>query len=207
MTVSIEKANEAFEYYKHQISKVNDSGHLTQEGKAAELKTIAGELDAQLAYWKDEVAKEKQQTEAELEKLKPNTVNRDLNAQTVAALNYQAKVFLSRLSAEGETVEGYKAALLDIVDNGNDISRQAFLDSYHDIKSLSESFNHNGAVYLKDYYIRAKNIMKTPEQKAYETSLNEAIKKSNSLTTKLIAVERSVQNIKNSTSTVAASTW
>lgn len=42
--------------------------------------------------------------------------------------------------------------------------------------------------------------MKTPEQKAYEESMNETISKSNSLTTKLIAVEKNFQNVKNSIS-------
>lgn len=126
MTVSIEKSSEAFEYFKHEISKVKNNGHLTLEGKAAELKAIEENLNAQFNYWKDEVAKEKKQAEAETEKLKPNTVNRHLDAQTVATLNYQAKVLLSRLAAEGDTVEGYKAALLDIIDNGNDTTRQAF---------------------------------------------------------------------------------
>lgn len=200
MTVSINKSKEVFEYFKSKIASVKRNEHLSSEGKAAALKEIDAELGAQYAYWKEEVAKEKNTVEAEAEKLKPDTVNRSLDTETVATLEYQTKAILSRIAAEGNTLESFRALLTDIVGNGNDTTRQAFLDSFHEVKSLAESFDHSGKMYLKGYYDDAKKSMKTPEQVDYENALADAVAQSNSLTTKLIAAERVIADIKASIS-------
>lgn len=198
MTISITKASSVFEHYRNEIAKTRKDAGLSAEGKLRGIKKVAADLEAQLAYWKQEVTTENEKIETEVAKNKPDMVNRKYDSESVAALNYQAKVLQSRIAAEGGTKEGFSALLLDIVDGGNETTRQAFMDSYHDISALAENFDHNGKDYLQKYYNDAKEKMKTPEQVAFEKAVVDGASQQNSWNMQLFAVEKNTAEFKAS---------
>lgn len=202
MTVSINKSKEAFEYFKRKIAAIKDNDHLTLEGKAAALKEIKAELDEQLTFWRNEVAQKRKQLAKEGETPTLSAVNRKLDSEITFVLSYQARIIQSRLAAEGDSLGGFKAVMDDFVKNGNDTTRQAFLDSFHEVKRITDSFEHHGKMGLKDYYNKAKELMKTPEEIAHEEAKNKAISEAISLRRELETVESNVAVLKASISSV-----
>lgn len=204
MKKSIQEANQVIEEIRNKIAQTRKDTRLTKQGKAETLTALNKEMKDYLKHWEGETADAKQKISEALAEIKPATNGRVLDETQFSLLDYQAKIMHSRLAAEGSTGEDFLKILQEYIDEGTDISRQAYLDNYSSFAALADTFDHTGKDNALTYYRRAKNKMKTPEQLEYEEKVQAATNESHSHSSTLTAVERNLQEVQNS---IATEVW
>ena len=193
---------------KKVINETQQSKNLTEQGKLEKYKEIDQELKRLHKGWLEEYEQstegKRKQLESEAESLKKRVLERELSTDEITKLEYQAKTMLSKLAAEGKDGERFVALIKDYVNEGTNLSRQAFIDNYYEFAKLAERFDHNGADQLSAYHRRAENMMITPERKAYEDKLQELADLNYSKPSELVAAET---NIREMTSVFSSKLW
>lgn len=199
MTYSpIDQQGKVLEYYSAQISNIKRDSGLTQAGKNAAMSDIKDKLQGQLTHWEKEVAAEKKRLRDELEAMKPNPVtDRDYGIETVTALNYIAKTIISRLSANASDGATFRIVMDHILDNGDEMVGQAFIDSFHEIKKAVRQIE-GASIYLREYHRKAESLISTPENEAYNEASKETMAATLSLDTKLTVAQRNFKEEINS---------
>jgi len=131
-----------------------------------------------------------------IEKPKEPQRGKDLNAETVALLNYHSKVIQSKLAIEGTTQAGFYKVLEEFSNHEDKNMRWALMDSYHEVMdagrslmqrieptlttALSRAATDNAEAFeskLREQYTMAKSSLKSPYELKQEEE-NELMKSS-----------------------------
>lgn len=199
MMVSINKATEVYANVRTEMNRVKRSESLTVEGKVQALKELDSYLANCLESWKEEVAQAQEALREAAEAQKPTATGRTVDSNTAATMTYLADTLLARMALEGGQAWGLKAFLAELTkESGDQNAKQAFMDNYHKFVQLVENLPHKRVDYLKDAHREIEKQIQSPKQTAYENAIAEAEKNVNSLSTKLIAAERTVSDLRAS---------
>lgn len=196
MELSIDKAGEVIGYCQAKVNELENDPNLSEQGKLNQFKELSSNIEKQLDAWDIEVDNAQKVLKEELESKKPVFLKRDLTKENLDSLKYLSKTLLSKVVAEGNSWGELRAILEDVLQEGDPMTLQAFIDNYTDFSHSLASKDYDPSNTLLEYYHSFKKKLKTPEQLAYEEAEKEWFAKSNSLSTRYHAIKTTLKEIK-----------
>lgn len=218
MPLPIEQSQEAFQNLQRTFKEIDEK--FTEQVQPEAYKALSKVAEEQLEAWKKEVSEKQSSIDAELVKTKPVNKKSELDSEKIAVLNYHAKTIRSRVAAATE--DQFKSVVEDFAKHPDEMVRQAFVDSIHDIFSTAQEL-FPGSVQtkvitldpwdkpiqtvdvpkesamlskLRELQREAVDSLKSPEQKQFELDSAEAESKKMSLMVSYIAAEKNMKDFK-----------